>query len=54
MVQQDALSKDQTVRFQLAMGGKYTEDQLEKVFQWVMGPKQTILPVNRFEVVKND
>lgn len=47
------LTPEQQVRFQLAASGKYPDTAaLETVFQWVMGSKQTIIPVNKFEVVK--
>ena len=38
------LNKEQTIRFQIAMQmtGK-TVDELDAVYAWVMGPKQTLL-----------
>lgn len=51
--QTNPLSVEQQLRFQLA--GRVPVNNIEdadKVFQWVMGPKQPILPVSTFEVVK--
>ena len=51
----EPLNKDQTIRFQLAVAcqGRWASiESLEAQYQWVMGPKQSIMPVSKFELVK--
>lgn len=46
--------KEQTVRLNLALQLKgMSVAELDEVFQWVMGPKQTILPATSVKVIQN-
>jgi hypothetical protein len=47
------LSLEQQVRLQIALAYKETNPEaLDGIYTWVMGSKSSILPVTKFEVVK--
>lgn len=49
----DPKVQEQTIRLNLAMQLKdKTVEELEAVFQWVLGPKSTILPATNITVLK--
>lgn len=47
-------AQEQTVRLNLALQMQNRSiEELEEIFQWIMGPKQTILPVSSVKVIQN-
>lgn len=49
---QTPLNKEQSIRFQIAMKLDKPVEDLEAIYNWIMGPKQTVIPASAFTVVK--